>query len=243
LRNPAHVADWEDRARIVEDHAELVEKARETNQVPWPIKVWKVGEEYILARGFAALGAAVDAGLAEIQVVVTARFPRWQLEWVDPKSIDGPDPLLSKALRAQEKIRTVGWVFAPLTVTPESDDRYMVGRGKRAAARLWAAQEDGIDLIPVVVRPRPRRSVVAGTVQIETNRVRVTLPRHLRKMSKPVPTRLLNEVATGSLRPVRVRRTAEGDYELVDGLLRLRAAQDVGLRTIRAIVEVDVPQE
>jgi hypothetical protein len=243
LRSPTHLADWERRAQLVEDHAELVQKAQESEQAPWPIKVWKIGDEYVLARGFASLSAAVDAGLAQVQVVVTARFPRWELAWVDPKSINGPDPLLSKALKAQEKIRSIGWVFPPLTVTPESDGRYALGRGKRSAARLWAAQEDGLATIPVVVRPRARRATVAGTVQIEVEQVRVTLQRHLRKMDKPLPSRLLSEAAAGDLRPIRVRRSTDGGYQLVDGLLRLRAAREAGLHTVRAIVEVDLPRE
>jgi hypothetical protein len=243
LRNPLHLADWERRAEVVEDQAELTSKARESAEAPWVIQVWKIGEEYVLARGFAALAAAVDAALVEVRVVVAARFPRWELLWVSPQTVEGPDPLLSRALESQKKIRTVGWVFPPLAVTMDDTDHYALGRGKRAAARLWAAQTEKLDLIPIVVRPVPRRSVVAGTVQVEVSRVRITMTRHLRKMGKPLPTRLLNEVATGRLRPIRVRRTSDGGYELVDGLLRLRAAQEVGIRTIQAIIEVDLPRE
>lgn len=242
LRNPVHLADWENRATIVEDHAELVRRAKETSQAPWPIQVWKMGDECVLARGFASLAAAVDAGLTEVRVVVAARFPRWELLWVDPKTIQGPDPLLSRALEAQKKVRSVGWVFPPLVVTSNGSGRYILGRGKRAAARLWAAQAEKLPLVPIVIRPQPRRAVVAGTIQVEANRVRVVLPRHLRKMNKPLPMRLLNEVASGRLRPIRVRRASDGGYELVDGLLRLRAAQEVGVRLIPAIVEVELPQ-
>ena len=167
LRNPAHLADWERRAAIVEDAADLVRKAQETSKAPWTIQVWKVGDEYVLARGFAALAAAVDAGLPEIRVVVAARFPRWELLWVDPKQIQGPDPLLSRAMEARKKVRSVGWVFPPLAAIADASGKYVLGRGKRGAARLWAAQEDGLAHIPIVVRPAPRRAVIAGTVQIE----------------------------------------------------------------------------
>jgi hypothetical protein len=243
LRNPAHLADWEQRAKIVEDAAELVRKAGETSKAPWPIQVWKIGDEYVLARGFAALAAAVDAGLSEVQVVVAARFPRWELMWVEPKLVQGADPLLSRAMEARKKVRGVGWVFPPLIAIADATGRYVLGRGKRGTARLWAAQEEGLTLIPIVVRPAPRRAVVAGTVQIEVARVNITMPRHLRKMGKPVPMRLMNEVASGRLRPIRVRRTSDGNYELVDGLLRLRAAQEIGTRTIQAIIEVELPKE
>jgi len=243
LRNPAHLADWERRAAIVEDAADLVRKAQETSKAPWTIQVWKVGDEYVLARGFAALAAAVDAGLPEIRVVVAARFPRWELLWVDPKQIQGPDPLLSRAMEARKKVRSVGWVFPPLAAIADASGKYVLGRGKRGAARLWAAQEDGLAHIPIVVRPAPRRAVIAGTVQIEVARVHVTMTRHLRKMSKPLPMRLINEINSGRLRPIRVRRTADGNYELVDGLLRLRAAQEVGLRTMQAIIEVELPKD
>lgn len=243
LRNPLHLADWERRTEIIQDAAALQARAQETGQPPWPIQVWKIGEEYILARGFAALAAAVDAGLPEVRVVVAARFPRWELNWVDPKTIRGPDPLLSRAMEAQKKVREVGWVFPPLAVTANGPGNYTLGRGKRAAARLWAAQSVGLPLVPIVIRPQARRAVVAGTVQIEVSQVRVTSPRHLRKMGKPLPMRLLNEVSSGRLRPIRVRRTGDGNYELVDGLLRLRAAQEVGLRTILAIIEVDLPRD
>lgn len=243
LRNPVHLADWERRATIIEDAAELARKARETSKAPWPIQVWKIGDEYVLARGFAALAAAVDAGLPEVGVVVTARFPRWELFWLDPKEVQGPDPLLSRAMEARKKVRSVGWVFPPLAVTADASGKYALGRGKRGAARLWAAQEEGLTHIPIVVRPAPRRAVVAGTVQIEVARVRVTMSRHLRKMQKPLPMRLVNEISSGRLRPIRVRHTADGNYELVDGLLRLRAAQEVGLRTMHAIIEVDMPKD
>jgi hypothetical protein len=243
LRNPVHLADWEQRATIVEDEEELVRRAREDSKAPWLIQVWKIGDEYVLARGFAALAAAVDAGLPEVRVVVAARYPRWELSWVDPKLVQGPDPLLSRAMEARKKVRGVGWVFPPLAAIADGTGRYMLGRGKRGAARLWAAQEEGLSLVPIVVRPQPRRAVVAGTVQVEVARVRVTMPRHLRKMNKPLPMRLMNEVASGRLRPIRVRRTADGNYELVDGLLRLRAAQEVGSRTIQAIIEVELPKD
>lgn len=243
LRNPVHLADWERRTEIVQDAAALRERARASGQIPWPAQVWKIGEEYVLARGFAALAAAVDAGLPEVRVVVAARFPRWELAWVDPKTIQGPDPLLSRAMEAQKKVREVGWVFPPLAVTIDGKGGYTLGRGKRAAARLWAAQSVGLPLVPIVIRPPTRRSIVAGTVLIDVDQVRVTNPRHLRKMNKPLPMRLLNEVASGRLRPIRVRRTASGTYELVDGLLRLRAAQEVGLLTIQAIIEVEMSRE
>jgi hypothetical protein len=243
LRNPAHLADWEQRATIVEDAAELVQKAEKTSKAPWTIQVWKIGDEYVLARGFAALAAAVDAGLPEIRVVVAARFPRWELLWVDPASVEGPDPLLSRAMEAQKKVRSVGWVFPPLITTADDSGKYALGRGKRGAARLWAAQSDNLTEIPIVVRPTPRRAVVAGTVPIEVEQIRITLARHLRKMHKPLPMRLINEVSSGRLRPIRVRRAADGDYELVDGLLRLRAAREAGLRTIQAAVEVPVPKD
>lgn len=242
LRNPAHLADWERRAEIIEDHAELVQKARETGRVPLPIQVWKIGEEYVLARGFAALAAAVDAGLPEVRVVVAARFPRWELTWVDPHSIDGSDPLLSKAMEALEKVRTVGWTFPPLTVVPDASGRLVLGKGKRAAARLWAAQTEKLPSVPVVIRPVPPQGLIAGIAQIDVNRIRIVLPRHLRKLQKPVPMRLLNDATAGRLRPIRVRRTADGNYELVDGLLRLRAAQEAGVPTIRAIVQIDPPR-
>lgn len=243
LRNPVHLADWEKRSQIVEDIDDLIRRAQESGQAPWVIQVWKIGEEYVLARGFAALAAAVDAGLSEVRVVVAARFPRWELQWVDPKLVQGADPLLSRAMEARKKVRSVGWVFPPLAATADGNGRYVLGRGKRGTARLWAAQEEGLPLIPIVVRPAPRRSVVAGTVQIEVAKVRVTMARHLRKMNKPLPVRLMNEVSTGRLRPIRVRRTVDGNYELVDGLLRLRAAQEVGLRTIQAIIELELPKE
>lgn len=239
LHNPTHLADWERRAEIIEDHAALVQKADELGKVPWPIQVWKIGEEYILARGFASLAAAVDADLAEVTVVVAARYPRWELIWVDPKAIKGTDPLLSKALQAQKKVRELGWVFPPLAVTPEEEDQYSLGRGKRAAARLWAAQEENLDLIPVIVRPQSKEAMVAGTVHIEVSRIRIVSPRHLRKMRKSVPMRLINEVSSGNTRPIRVRRTADGNYELVDGLLRLRAAQEAGVHSIYAVVEME----
>ncbi len=243
LRSPVHLADWEQRAELIDDFEELVHKAEETGEAPWVIQVWKIGEEYVLARGFAALAAAVEAELAEVRVVVAARFPRWELLWVDPQSITGPDPLLSKALDAQKKIQTIGWTFPPLAVTPESGGGYALGRGKRAAARLWAAQEEKVSQVPIVLRPQSRRSLVAGTVQVEVSRVQVNSPRHLRKMNKPLPTRLLNEAAAGHLRPIRVRRAGDGKFELVDGLLRLRAAQEVGLRTIQAIIEVELSRD
>ncbi len=243
LRNPVHLADWERRAEIIEDSTELIRRAQESGRAPWIIQVWKIGEEYVLARGFAALAAAVDAGLSEVRVVVAARFPRWDLQWVDPKQIQGADPLLSRAMEARKKVRSVGWVFPPLAATADGTGHYVLGRGKRGTARLWAAQEEGLPLIPVVVRPAPRRAMVAGTVQIEVAKVRVTMPRHLRKMNKPLPMRLMNEVSTGRLRPIRVRRTIDGNYELVDGLLRLRAAQEVGLRTIHAIIEMELPKD
>jgi hypothetical protein len=239
------MADWERRDAIIEDHAKLVERARDSQQSPWPIQVWKIGEEYVLARGFAALAAAVDAGLPEIRVVVAARFPRWELDWVDPDLIEGTDPLLSKALKAKEKIHDLGWLFPPLVVAKNAQENYSysLGRGKRAAARLWAAVEEDLEKIPIVVRPQAHRSIVAGTVHIETERIRIVSPRHLRKMRKPLPPRLLNEVASGHLRPIRVRRTADGDYELVDGLLRLRAAKEVGLRAVYAIIEMDLSKK
>ena len=243
LRSPAHLVDWERRSEIIQDHAELVGKTRESSQAPWPIQVWKIGEEYVLARGFASLAAVVDAGLAEVQVVVAARFPRWELTWVEPKTVQGTDPLLSKAMEAQRKMRTVGWTFPPLTVVSDSVGHYILGRGKRAAARLWAAQTEKLQAIPIVVRPLPPHGLIAGTAQIEVSRVKIVLARHLRKMHKPVPVRLLNEVASGHLRPIRVRRTSDGNYELVDGLLRLRAAQEAGVPTIRAMVQVEFPRE
>jgi len=242
LRNPVHLADWERRTEIVEDAAELISRTQESGKAPWIIQVWKIGDEYILARGFAALAAAVDAGLPEVRVVVAARFPRWELLWVDPKTIQGTDPLLSRAMEARKKVKSVGWVFPPLAATVDPSGSYTLGRGKRGTARLWAAQEEGLALVPIVARPTPRRSVVAGTVQVEVAKVHVTMTRHLRKMSKPLPMRLMNEVSTGRLRPIRVRRTVDGNYELVDGLLRLRAAQEVGLRMINAIIEVDMPK-
>lgn len=242
LRNPAHLADWERRMEIIEDHAQLVQKARETGQAPLPIQVWKIGEEYVLARGFAALAAIVDAGLPEVRVVVAARFPRWELTWVDPQSVEGTDPLLSKAMEARDKVRSVGWTFPPLTVTPDASGRLVLGKGKRAAARLWAAQAEKLPSIPVVIRPVPPQGLIAGIAQIEVSRIRIVMPRHLRKLQKPVPVRLLNDAAVGRLRPIRVRRTADGNYELVDGLLRLRAAQEAGLPTIRAIVQIDPPR-
>lgn len=239
LRNRVHVADWDKRAQIIEDHAELVEKAQETGEAPWPPQVWKIGEEYVLARGFAALAAATDADLAEIEVVVAARFPRWELTWVSPDKVEGTDPLLSKALHAQEKVQQLGWVFPPLVVTSKGDNSFVVGRGKRAAARLWAAQEEGLSTVPVVIRPRARQPSVVGTVHIDIDRIRITSPRHLRKMHKPLPSRLLSEVANGNVQPIRVRRTPDGEYELVDGLLRLRASKEIGLRSIYAVVEID----
>ncbi len=241
MRNPAHLADWEHRAAIIEDYADLVQKARETGEAPWPVQVWKLGEEYVLARGFASLAASVDAGLEEVRVVVAARFPRWELHWVAPERIEGIDPLLSKAMGAQAKVRQLGWVFPPLVVIANADGKYTLCRGNRGAARLWAATAEKMEAVPIVVRPQPRRGVVAGTIHIETSRVRVVLPRHLRKMNKPLPSRLLNEASTGNLRPIRVRRAQDGEYELLDGLLRLRAAREVGLRSIYAIVEVELP--
>ncbi len=243
LRNPRHLADWERRGEIVEDQEELTQRARDNSEAPWVIQVWKIGEEYVLARGFAALAAAVDAALTEVRVVVAARFPRWELLWVSPQQVEGPDPLLSRALEAQKKVRGIGWVFPPLAVTPEGPDRYALGRGKRAAARLWAARTEKLEQIPIIIRPQARRAVVAGTIQVEVARVSVTMNRHLRKMGKPLPPRLLNEVASGRLRPIRVRRSGDGNFELVDGLLRLRAAQEVGLRMIQAIIEVELSHD
>jgi len=243
LRNPTHLANWEQRATIVEDAAELVSKTKKTSKAPWTIQVWKIGDEYVLARGFASLAAAVDAGLPEIKVVVGARFPRWELLWVDPASVEGPDPLLSRAMEAQKKIRSVGWVFPPLITTADDSEKYILGRGKRGAARLWAAQENDLEKIPIVVRPSPRRAVVANTMSLDVEKVHITLPRHLRKMHKSLPMRLINEVSSGRLRPIRVRRTEGDEYELVDGLLRLRAAREVGLRTIQAAIEVETSED